>query len=447
LCPTGWNSSPNKSNCFLLISNASSWEDSEAICQNHSVHLAALKSVQELKHVQALCRNVSTGCWVGGRGVNSHKGFSWQWSDHQSPWNNSVFPGTPSSLNCSNSSCLKTNLTEFCTLVTNGKVPLVGDKCKTSHGFVCMLIRGNKCERGHCHKEYTVILAVVSGLILFTTFTVVIWLLVYRRSRRRRRSRKISSPSSASLVPPSWRLYTIDELRVITKNFGEGNRLLGDAMTKTGGTYRGTLPDGSPVAVKKLKKCRLQSKKEFLSEIGRIARLRHDNLVAIKGCCYEHGERYIVYEFVTNGPLDRWLHYLPRGGRSLDWGMRMHIATTLAQGIAFLHDKVKPHVVHRDIRANNVLLDEDYRAHILGVGLYKFVPWEGIHERTVMAGTYGYLAPEFVYRNEFTTKSDVYSFGVLLLELVSGRKPVQTVESVDWQAIFEWATPLVQSHR
>ncbi|KAH9328931.1 hypothetical protein KI387_001039, partial [Taxus chinensis] len=445
LCPTGWNSAPNIGNCFLLISNMSSWDDSETICQNRSGHLAALTSVQELQHVQALCKNVNTGCWVGGRAINSQKGFSWQWSDHQSLWNNSVFPGPPSPLNCSNSSCLKTNLTEFCTLVTNGKVPLVGDRCKTSHDFVCMRSKGNQCELRPCHKEYIVILAVVSGLILFTTLAVVIWLLAYRRSKRRKRSMKISSPSSAALVPPSWRLYANDELRAITKNFSEGNRLLGDK--KKGGTYRGTLPDGSLVAVKRLKKSSFQSKKEFLSEIGRIARLRHPNVVAVKGCCYEHGDRYIVYEFLANGPLDRWLHHLPRGGRSLDWGMRMRIATTLAQGIAFLHDKVKPHVVHRDIQANNVLLDEEFGAHILGVGLSKFLPWEGMHERTVMAGTYGYLAPEFVYRNELTTKSDVYSFGVLLLELISGRKPAQTVETVDWQGIFEWATPLVQSHR
>ncbi|KAL5068831.1 hypothetical protein RYX36_019718 [Vicia faba] len=128
--------------------------------------------------------------------------------------------------------------------------------------------------------------------------------------------------------------------------------------------------------------------------------------------------------------------------------MRMQIATTLAQGIAFLHDKVKPQVVHRDIRASNVLLDEEFGAHLMGVGLSKFVPYEVMHERTVMAGgTYGYLAPEFVYRNELTTKSDVYSFGVLLLEIVSGRRPAQAVDSVGWQSIFEWATPLVQAHR
>jgi serine/threonine protein kinase len=114
----------------------------------------------------------------------------------------------------------------------------------------------------------------------------------------------------------------------------------------------------------------------------------------------------------------------------------------------FLHDKVKPHVVHRDIRASSVLLDEEFGAHLMGVGLSKFMPWEVMHERTMMAGgTYGYLAPEFVYRNELTTKSDVYSFGVLLLEIVSGRRPMQAVDSVGWQSIFEWATPLVQAHR
>lgn len=109
---------------------------------------------------------------------------------------------------------------------------------------------------------------------------------------------------------------------------------------------------------------------------------------------------------------------------------------------------MKPHVVHRDIRATNVLLDEEFKAHLMGVGLSKFVPWEVMHERSMMAGgTYGYLAPECVYRNEITTKSDVYSFGVLLLEIVSGRRPAQAVDSVGLQGIFEWATPLVQAHR
>ncbi|KAL5993712.1 hypothetical protein ACLOJK_040970 [Asimina triloba] len=392
-----------------------------------------------------LCNDKVNGCWVGGRGFNSTNGFSWKWSDNMSIWNESVFPGAPFHSNCNNASCHDINLVDLCTLVSNGRAALVGARCNTSHEFICMVNIENKCYHMRCHKEYLIILAVVSGLILSTTLAVVVWLLAYRRSKKRRRSRKMSNPSSAALVPPSWKIFTSDELRSITKNFSEGNRLLGNA--KTGGTYSGALPDGSRVAVKRLKRSSFQRKKEFYSEIGRVARLHHPNLVAVKGCCYDHGDRYIVYEFVANGPLDRWLHHIPIGGRSLDWAMRMRIATTLAQGIAFLHDKVKPHVVHRDIRANNVLLDEEFGAHLMGVGLSKFVPWEVMHERTVMAGSHGYLAPEFVYRNELTTKSDVYSFGVLLLEIISGRRPARAVESVGWQSIFEWATPLVQSHR
>lgn len=183
-----------------------------------------------------------------------------------------------------------------------------------------------------CHREYLIILAVVSALIFSTTLAVVIWLLLYKRSKKRKRSRKVSNPAASALVPPLWKVFTKEELRSITKNFSEGNRLLGDA--KTGGTYSGSLLDGSKVAVKRLKRSSFQRKKEFFSEIRRVARLHHPNLVAVKGCCYDHGDRYIVYEFIANGPLDRWLHHIPRGGRSLDWTMRMQIATTLAQGIA-----------------------------------------------------------------------------------------------------------------
>jgi serine/threonine protein kinase len=111
----------------------------------------------------------------------------------------------------------------------------------------------------------------------------------------------------------------------------------------------------------------------------------------------------------------------------------------------FLHDTLKPHVVHGDVRASNVLLDEQFDAHILGVGGRKVALRESTSGHTIAGGTYGYLAPEFVYRNEVTIKSDVYSFGVLLLELITGRKPIVEVDTPDWQSLFEWATPLVQS--
>ncbi|XP_062153863.1 C-type lectin receptor-like tyrosine-protein kinase At1g52310 isoform X2 [Alnus glutinosa] len=445
-CPNGWVIGLNKSKCFGYMRSSQSWNESETLCKGYGGHLLALTSFQELSFARSLCGEVAKGCWIGGRGINSTIGSGWKWSDNTYYWNASIFPDATVQSNCSSLSCHINNSFDLCTLVTNGSASLVSEKCNMSHAFICMIDIGSICHHLHCHKEYLIILAVVSGLILCTTLAVVVWLLAYKRSKKRRRSRKLSNPAASALVPPSWKVFAKEELKSITKNFSEGNRLVGDA--KTGGTYSGLLPDGSRVAVKRLKRSSFQRKKEFYSEIGRVARLHHPNLVAVKGCCYDHGDRYIVYEFIVNGPLDRWLHHIPRGGRSLDWAMRMKIATTLAQGIAFLHDKVKPHVVHRDIRASNVLLDEEFGAHLMGVGLSKFVPYEVMHERTVMAGgTYGYLAPEFVYRNELTTKSDVYSFGVLLLEIVSGRRPAQAVDSVGWQSIFEWATPLVQAHR
>ncbi|KAL1537548.1 C-type lectin receptor-like tyrosine-protein kinase [Salvia divinorum] len=439
-CLPGWSISLSRTKCVRYNASNESWDESEKQCTSYGGHLAAATSLQDLNELQELCNGSSSGCWIGGRFISG----GWKWSDNTSYSNSSIMA---TQFGCTNQSCLSSNMSGLCTLVmNNGSALLVAQGCNGLHASLCMLDLENKCRGMHCHEEYLIILAVVSGLIFFTTLAVVIWLLVYRRNKRRKRSRKLSNPAELALVSPSWKVFTREELKSITKNFSEGNRLLGDA--KTGGTYSALLPDGSRVAVKRLKRSSFQRKKEFYSEIGRVARLHHPNLVAIKGCCYGHGDRYIVYEFIANGPLDRWLHHVPRGGRTLDWAMRMMVATDLAQGIAFLHDKVKPQVVHRDIRASNVLLDEDFGAHLMGVGLSKFVPWEVMHERRVMAGgTHGYLAPEFVYRNELTTKSDVYSFGVLLLEIVSGRRPAQAADSVGWQSIFEWATPLVQSHR
>lgn len=455
-CPTGWELGPEQEKCFSLLNDSRAWDDAEGFCRNQTGHLAAITSEEELHYVHNLCANKTYGCWVGGRGINSSTGFDWTWSDVQTVWNNSLLMDKPSD-NCSlHSGCSRLDFKELCTVVTRNLTLLGVSSCNITRAFLCTLNESSKCQLRSCHKEYNIILAVVSVFIFTTTCGVVVWLLLFRQTKKLQRS---SSSASIALVPPSWKVFTFDELRSATKNFSEGNKLGRDS--RSGGTYRGVLSDGSLVAVKRLKSgsfkwkkdflsekkadYRSLSEQEFLSEIGRIARYRHPNLVVVRGCCFKHGQKYIVYDFMANGSLDKWLHHLPRGARSLDWGMRMRIATTLAQGIAFLHDKVKPHVVHRDIRASNVLLDEEYRAHILGVGLAKFVPWEAMPERTVMAGTYGYLAPEFVYRNELTTKSDVYSFGVLLLELVSGRMPAQTVESVDWQSIFEWATPLVQA--
>ena len=162
----------------------------------------------------------------------------------------------------------------------------------------------SRCEHKSCHKEYNIILAVVSVLIFTMTCGVAVWLLL---SRQIMRWRKPSKSASVALVSPSWRVFTFSELRASTKNFSDGNKLGSDS--RSGRTYRGVLADGSLVAIKRLntgnfkwkgsfpsqnKNYQATSEQEFLAEIGRIARYRHPNLVVVRGCCFKHGQKYIV---------------------------------------------------------------------------------------------------------------------------------------------------------
>ncbi|CAI0401471.1 unnamed protein product [Linum tenue] len=335
----------NRTKCFKYIRDFQSREESESWCKGHGGHLAALASNQDLDFALRLCGQSTDGCWVGGRGTNSSVGFTWKWSDNTTHWSQSLFGAVVFPSNCGNTSCHNNTAVDLCTLLTNGSTIVMGERCNASHASICMVDSGLHSKRqmseemlpyalpqGVSHHSCSCQWTKKKGLILSATLAVVIWFLVYRSSKKSRKSRKVSNPAASALVPPSWKVFTKEELHSLTKNFSEGNRLHGDA--KTGGTYSGLLPDGSRLAVKRLKRSSFQRKKEFYSEVGKAARLHHPNLVSIKGCCYDHGDRYIVYEFIVNGPLDRWLHHMPRGGRCSDWNMRMKIATTLAQGIA-----------------------------------------------------------------------------------------------------------------
>ncbi|XP_024395608.1 C-type lectin receptor-like tyrosine-protein kinase At1g52310 isoform X2 [Physcomitrium patens] len=452
-CPPGWLTGSNETVCFSLMKNHSSWSESESACKANGGYLASLNSLDEFYFVQAVCgASAADGCWVGGQELpqDQNSVIQWKWSDCDTshyidlPW-----VPSPSNSSCMAPICPDPATPRLCTVVTRAGVKW--DLCSSSHSFLCAIGQESECkDPKSSHREYTIILISVCTILAVTTTAIVAFLLAYRRSKRRRRSRrrKLAELSSSSgLLRPAFRLYTIRELEVMTEYFSEAN-LLGSRQKENGGVYRGTLADGTTVAVKRLQRTPLQSQKEFVYDVLRIARLKQLNLVAVRGCAYENRQGYIVYEFFPNGSLDQWLHNKSSEAQALDWGQRIRIATTLAQGLAYLHDTLKPHVVHRDVRASNVLLDEHFDAHILGVGLSRLVLREATVGHTVIAGTYGYLAPEFVYRNELTTKSDVYSYGVLLLELITGRKPtVDGAEPSDWQSTFEWATPLVQAQR
>ncbi|KAK7342734.1 hypothetical protein VNO80_25690 [Phaseolus coccineus] len=213
-------------------------------------------------------------------------------------------------------------------------------------------------------------------------------------------------------------IYTYRELQSATADFSPANRIGHGGF---GEVYKGKLRNGSLVAIKVLSADSRQGVREFLTEIKVISSIEHENLVKLHGCCVEGKHRILVYGYLENNSLAQTLIGSGHSSIQFSWSTRRNICVGVARGLAFLHEEVRPHIIHRDIKASNVLLDKDLQPKISDFGLAKLIPPNLTHISTRVAGTVGYLAPEYAIRNQVTRKSDVYSFGVLLLEIVSGR--------------------------
>ncbi|CAN6452138.1 unnamed protein product [Victoria cruziana] len=210
---------------------------------------------------------------------------------------------------------------------------------------------------------------------------------------------------------------TLRAIQDATEKFSDENKLGEGGF---GPVYKGKLPDGMEVAVKRLASASGQGVKEFKNEVKLIAKLQHTNLVRLIGCCLEKGEKLLVYEYMPNKSLDYFLKD-PEHGISLDWERRFGIIMGIARGVLYLHQDSRLNVVHRDLKAGNVLLDEQMNPKISDFGMAR--SFTGVHGQattSVVVGTYGYMAPEYALDGMFSTKSDVYSFGVLLLEIIGG---------------------------
>ncbi|KAI0495663.1 hypothetical protein KFK09_021966 [Dendrobium nobile] len=219
------------------------------------------------------------------------------------------------------------------------------------------------------------------------------------------------------------KLYSLKELRVATEDFFPGNKIGEGGF---GSVYKGILKNGTKVALKVLSSESTQGAREFLSEITAISDIVHENLVKLYGVCMEGKSRILVYNYLENNSLAQTLLGSNHSNIQLSWRTRCKICIGVARGLAFLHEEVEPHIVHRDIKASNILLDKDFTPKISDFGLAKLLPPNATHVSTRVAGTAGYLAPEYAIRGQVTRKSDVYSFGVLLLEIVSGRSHTNT---------------------
>ncbi|XP_022001334.1 probable leucine-rich repeat receptor-like serine/threonine-protein kinase At3g14840 isoform X2 [Helianthus annuus] len=211
--------------------------------------------------------------------------------------------------------------------------------------------------------------------------------------------------------------FTLKQLKIATNNFDVANKIGEGGF---GSVYKGVLPNGTLMAVKQLSSKSKQGNREFLNELGMISALQHPHLVKLYGCCIEGNQLLLAYEYMENNSLARALFGPKEWQLALDWPTRYRICIDIARGLAFLHEESRLKIVHRDIKATNVLLDKDLNAKISDFGLAKLDEEDNTHISTRVAGTYGYMAPEYAMRGYLTDKADVYSYGIVLLEIVSG---------------------------
>ncbi|KAL4570527.1 hypothetical protein LXL04_026183 [Taraxacum kok-saghyz] len=244
------------------------------------------------------------------------------------------------------------------------------------------------------------------------------------------------------LVVNGLQVFTFKQLLSATGGFGKSDVI---GQGGFGLVYRGVLQDGRKIAVKLMDQAGKQGEEEFRVEVEMRSMLRSPYLLALIGYCSESHHRVLVYDFMANGGLQEHLYPI-RGSNAipsnLEWEIRLRIALEAAKGLEYLHEQVSPPVIHRDFKSSNILLDKSFHAKVSDFGLAKIGSYRaGGHVSTRVLGTQGYVAPEYALTGHLTTKSDVYSYGVVLLELLTGRVPVDMKRSPGETILVSWALP------
>ncbi|XP_042373317.1 receptor-like serine/threonine-protein kinase SD1-8 [Zingiber officinale] len=221
-------------------------------------------------------------------------------------------------------------------------------------------------------------------------------------------------------------LFDLDTIVNATGNFSTGNKLGEGGF---GPVYKGRLSEGQEIAVKRLSKTSSQGVNEFKNEVQLIAKLQHRSLVRLLGCCVEAGERMLIYEYLSNGSLDTFLFDEVKSGQ-LDWKLRYNIIVGIARGLLYLHHDSRFIIIHRDLKASNILLDQDMNPKISDFGMARILDGDENAAKTKrIVGTYGYMPPEYIKNGRFSIKSDIFSFGVLILEIISGKRNTEVFTS------------------
>ncbi|XVF72754.1 hypothetical protein PTKIN_Ptkin12aG0145800 [Pterospermum kingtungense] len=303
------------------------------------------------------------------------------------------------------------------------------------------------------HSNLILIFGISAGLVVFAIiFVLIICSCTFREGKTKASPKEPAKPRTADAVaragslphPSSTRFLQYEELKEATNNFAPSS-ILGEGGF--GRVFKGVLSDGTAVAIKRLTSGGPQGDKEFLVEVEMLSRLHHRNLVKLVGyySSRDSSQNLLCYELVPNGSLEAWLHGPLGVNCPLDWDTRMKIALDAARGLAYLHEDSQPCVIHRDFKASNILLENNFHAKVADFGLAKQAP-EGRtnYLSTRVMGTFGYVAPEYAMTGHLLVKSDVYSYGVVLLELLTGRTPVDMSQPSGQENLVTWARPILR---
>ncbi|XP_073108449.1 receptor-like serine/threonine-protein kinase SD1-8 isoform X1 [Elaeis guineensis] len=269
-------------------------------------------------------------------------------------------------------------------------------------------------------------IAIIVVLVLVVLLLVCVGFFLWRRKKRRRVMLGATSLSDQNISEEHFEgddlelpLFELGNVAAATDNFSILNKLGEGGF---GPVYKGKLGDGQEIAVKRLAKTSVQGLDEFKNEVVLIAKLQHRNLVRLVGCCIQGEERMLIYEYMVNKSLDAFLFDKEKSAL-LNWQTRYHIIVGIARGLVYLHQDSRFRIIHRDLKASNVLLDKEMNPKISDFGMARIFGGDETEVNTRrVVGTYGYMSPEYAMDGVFSVKSDVFSFGVLVLEIISGKK-------------------------
>ncbi|XP_073006386.1 putative cysteine-rich receptor-like protein kinase 20 isoform X1 [Typha latifolia] len=330
--------------------------------------------------------------------------------------------------------CLHSTVLEILRWCPRGKSSNIEhDNCYLRYSNKDFFGYSNSLIYGTGGKSKLWIIITTTSLASLFSFSFLCFLWIRRKRRARQKKEKLQAgqqilrikadePSrlwSSEKNSSEFSLYDFSHIANATNHFSSENKLGEGGF---GPVYKGQLPDGLEIAAKRLGARSGQGLVEFKNEIQVIAKLQHRNLVALLGYCIQEEEKILIYEYMANKSLDFFLFDKSRGAK-LDWGKRFRIIEGIAQGVLYLHEHSRLRIIHRDLKASNILLDRDMNPKISDFGMARIFGSNETQANTNrVVGTYGYMSPEYAFGGLFSIKSDVFSFGVLLLEIVSGKR-------------------------